>query len=476
MNRITTYPILWLSAVLLASTSCGEDRTGEYIALTQEDRWIEEQMQNIYLWYEDMPTMEDEDYFEDPETFFEGLLSTSCRDGAGDSFSYFEDTSSTSSSTSSSLYIDETSSYGFDFILYSDPTGTTAHRMARVLYVIPDSPAEDAGLKRGDWITQIDGTNLSSDSYSSLRQGSAITLTIDSLIYTTEEDETVLSWYGESTLSLAASEAVSSNPFYKTAVFQDDAGHIIGYLMYDHYAPGVSDSSTEYNEEMKEIFASFKSAGVNEFILDLRYNPGGVMSCITQLCSYLAPAESLGQPLYSLEYNDKNSSLNSTSYLDEEMATENLGISSLYVITGTYTASASKTTIYCLEPYMTVNVIGATTVGKNVASVGLVSSYDFTLHPIVATVYNCNGESDYEDGITPDYVYNELTNYYPLGEIGDPDSDALLGYAIQWIQNGSLETTSASVKQLKSVHATELPSPLFSTLTYKKVQGNIITE
>lgn len=477
MNRISNYSLLGLFVLLLTCTSCGEDRSGEYAALTQEDRWIEQQMQNIYLWYYDMPTVKEENYFAEPKEFFQSLLSTKCRNGEGDTFSTFESTASDNSTTGNSLHIDETSSYGFDFTIYSDPTGTTAHKMARVLFVLPDSPAEECGLKRGDWITKVGKANVTENNYGYLIQGGATTLTIANLNYTVENEEIVLSWGEETTLEIGASRQVSSNPFYKTAIFNENqSGKNIGYLMYDRYAPGVTDTGTEYNEEMKQLFANFKNEGVNEFILDLRYNPGGAVSCITELCSFLAPAEHLGQPLFSLQYNNLNTDRNSTYKLNTELASQNLGISTLYVITSPYTASASETTIYCLKPYMNVKVIGSTTVGKNVASIGLVSPYNFTLHPIVATIYNCENKSDYEDGIQPDYFYNEFTNPAPLGEIGNPNSDALLGYTIQWILNGSLDlpTTATSNAALRSSQIEF--SPYFTTLNHKRIQGNQISE
>ncbi len=477
MNRISKYSFIRLCTVvvLFIFASCGEDRSGEYAELTQEDRWIEQQMQNIYLWYYDMPTVKEENYFAEPKEFFESLLSTKCRDGEGDHFSYFESDKTDNSATDNSLLIDETSSYGFDFMIYNDPTGTTAHKMARVLFVLPDSPADEAGLKRGDWILKVRGINVTDNNYGYLLQGGATTLTTASLNSTTEEGEIVLSWGEETTLEIGASRQVTSNPFYKVEVFSQ-SGKNIGYLMYDHYSPGPTDTSTEYNEKMKQIFGDFKSRGVNEFILDLRYNPGGVMSCITELCSFLAPVQNLGQPLFSLQYNNLNTNRNTTSHLNANLAAQNLGLNTLYVITSPYTASASETTIYCLKPYMDVKVIGSTTVGKNVASLGIASPYNFTLHPIVATIYNCKNQSDYENGIRPDYFYNEFSNTDPLGEIGDPQSDALLKYTIQWILNGSLNlpTTETGIASFRS-NGREL-SPHFTTLDHKRARGNILTE
>jgi carboxyl-terminal processing protease len=38
--------------------------------------------------------------------------------------------------------------------------------IAQIVYIKPDSPAEDAGLKRGDVITHVNGTQLTTENYS----------------------------------------------------------------------------------------------------------------------------------------------------------------------------------------------------------------------------------------------------------------------------------------------------------------------
>ena len=67
-----------------------------------------------------------------------------------------------------------------------------------------------------------------------------------------------------------------------------------------------------------------------------------------------------------------------------------------------------------------VVLVGTRTEGKNVASLTFKSPYDYTLHPIVATVFNGNGESNYSNGFTPTYVVDELqyiSPFYPLGDV-----------------------------------------------------------
>ena len=90
--------------------------------------------------------------------------------------------------------------------------------------------------------------------------------------------------------------------------------------------------------------------------------------------------------------------------------------------------------VNCLRPYMTVNLLGTKTLGKNVAMTRIDSPYGFVMYPVTSTVLNKEGQSDYANGFTPEYIISEL-NYYPWYELGDPN-ELLLKNALQWMAGG----------------------------------------
>ena len=174
-----------LALLLMLLTSCGEDRTGEFYALIEDRMWIEEVMRENYLWAEDMPVIEKEDdYFQEPATFFKNMLSKNAMNGKGDKYSYMEETKVENKEETRASTLERTSTYGMEFVLTSDPTGTTAHTFARVLYVLNDSPAQKAGIERGDWISAINEERITTDNYRQLMQGSAVSLTRSQIINT----------------------------------------------------------------------------------------------------------------------------------------------------------------------------------------------------------------------------------------------------------------------------------------------------
>ena len=430
-----------LTLLLIVSTSCGEDRTGEFYALIEDRMWIEEVMRENYLWAEDMPVIEKEDdYFQAPATFFKNMLSKNALNGKGDKYSYMEE----NQKETRVLTLDRTSTYGMEFILTSDPTGTTAHTFARVLYVLPESPAQKAGIERGDWISAINEERITTDNYKQLTQGGNVSLTRNR--FTPLEEGT--GWQiSKDVLNVSASVAMEINPFLVNKVLEVD-GKKIAYLVYNEFATGPNNEGTEsvYNEQMKQIFAQFKSQLPDAFILDLRYNNGGFLQCAQALGSLLAPSTALGKDFVNLTFNDKADPQIIRYSFDTQYADANLNLNKIYILTGEYTASASEAVINGLIPYMGVEnviLVGTKTEGKNVAMSSFKNkTHGLTLWPVIAYVSNANNEGDYSEGFQPTYQLDEnsINTWYPLG---NPE-EYLLKNTLSLITTGTLSDESTT--------------------------------
>ena len=430
--------------LLILLTSCGEDRTGEFYALIEDRMWIEEVMRENYLWAEDMPVIEKEDdYFQEPATFFKNMLSKNAMNGKGDKYSYMEETKVENKEETRASTLERTSTYGMEFVLTSDPTGTTAHTFARVLYVLNDSPAQKAGIERGDWISAINEERITSDNYPKLMQGGALSLTRSQIINT----ENGLGWQVRDVLNMGASVAMEINPFLVNTILEVE-GKKIAYLVYNEFATGPKNEGTEsvYNEQMKQIFAQFKAQSPDAFILDLRYNNGGFLQCAQALGSLLAPSTTMGKDFVNLTFNAKANPPIIRYPFDTEYANANLNLNKIYILTGSQTASASEAVINGLIPYMgaeNVILIGTKTEGKNVAMSSFKNeTHGLTLWPVIAYVSNANNEGEYSEGFEPTYKLNEntITQWYPLG---NPE-EYLLKNTISLITKGTLSDESTS--------------------------------
>lgn len=466
MKKNTILTILWITLTGFFA-SCGEDRTHEYIEKTEVDHWIEAQMQDVYLYYQDMQKPETEYYFYPADEFFPKILASQ------DKYSYIQMLDE-GTKTRNNI---QTLTYGFDFILVNDPTQTTTHQMARVLMVLPDSPAEQAGLKRGDFITALNNTFISSSNATKLMYGNSAVLTVSDLKKDPETDNLI--WATSKDLNIAAAIEMENNPFYRALVLEYE-GKKIGYLMYNEFRMGKDENNTDdqtYTSQMIDIFNNFKAQGVSEFILDLRYNQGGYVTCAQEMASMLAPSSAVGKEFAHFVFNDKRQDLNYTLNLSSNFSAQNLNLNRLFIISGIYTASASEMMINGLRPYMDVYLLGTQTEGKNVAMTRIESEYNFIMYPVTSTVYNQKNESNYANGFTPDYVINEL-QYIPWYELGDK-KELLLYNTLELIAGRTppnSETTETPEEQVSSKKLSRTVKTGYSSIKQTKFPATILLQ
>lgn len=417
---------------------CAVDRWEAYAGQTQTDRWIDDTMRVWYYWKQDIPHTNDLNYFSPPFEFFASVLSE--QDGKdGQPFSTIDslDAPATRGVPSTDY------GYGFQYTTNHVEDNDTA-LYARLLYVSPDSPAGEAGLERGDWILEMDGEPITENNYSRLNGGEGITLTVG---YYDAAQDTILAYAEPQTL--APARTFYDNPVHYRNVYVSSSKRV-GYLVYNHFTGGLTESSTEYDDDLREAFSYFATEQVNEFVLDLRYNNGGQLSCASLLCAMLAPSSALGQTLAYLEFNE---SIGEQEMVFDESLIQggaNLNLSRLYVLTSTETASASEMLINCLKPYMEVVLVGGTTVGKNVASRAFVNEeLMLEMRPIVCKLYNTDRESEYAEGFTADVSVDENGDMARFLPFGDPDE--LMLYTALNLINGTQSGTQQAAAQTVTV-------------------------
>jgi len=313
-----------------------------------------------------------------------------------------------------------------------------------ILMVEQDSPAASAGMKRGDIVNGINGNILNTsnvDAAFSDLSNETVTLSFVS------ENDGVLTQLDDKTMTRGI---VASNPVHFKKVFDDIGGNKVGYLLYNQF-------SDSFNDELNEAFAFFKGEGINELVLDLRFNGGGSGLATTYLASMIYGQAATGL-LYDTKFNAKHSQYDSGEFFQNTLIIKNTNLDNigeeavnrlntldrLYILTSGSTASASELIINGLKPYMSsVKLIGTTTYGKNVGSITLYDSPDtdflseeeantshkYAMQPICIQVFNKNGESDYTQGFEPDFEVDDTYNWNNILPFGDRN-EALLKAAL----------------------------------------------
>lgn len=446
---------------------------------TATQAWIENTMRQHYFWDKEIPDADKlsyKTYEKDPSGFFTSLLTK--KDGKtrsnGNSsyhryYSYIEELSSTTRSLSQTDY-----TYGFEFTaIYKNEAKDV---MALVFYVVENSPAHKAGLKRGDWIIEIDGKLLKDGSSGNLGQlvgGGACAFTIER--WNEQSDKLV---EVPEKINISAARAVEDNPVFYYDIVASPKGKEVGYLVYNHFTDGTDSDKSKYDNELRRASSFFQLEGVEEFVLDLRYNNGGLLSSALVLCAILAPDQALDKEFGYLKYNDDREVKFYAKRDALKPNGKNLNLKKLYVLVSQYSASASEMVINCLKPYMDVVVIGEQTEGKNVGSVPYTSDDKrWKMHPIVCEIYNAKGKSDYVNGFTPDvdisesYIYVkpnevEILNVLPLG---NPE-ERLLNAALLMIDG----TYSATDYGTRAVDAKSYKKANIHSIDRKAANGVII--
>ena len=420
--------------VSLISVSCKKesspsDPTEEEPYLTV-NTWIQETMDIYYYWEDNV--RDDVDGTMQPENYFESMLYED------DIFSYMSDDSEELLNDLDGISYE--AGYSPAFGQFSNSEGV----FIIVEFVYPGTPAEEAGLKRGDIILGINGNDLTTVNYQNLyySEGPSV-LSLGE--YTVD---------GEGRASIGSSgrtitvdkEVLDLSPVVLTKI-HETGDHKIGYLFYASFTNGTNGI---YNDEVLNEFQKFKDQGITDLVIDLRYNPGGSISASTNMANAIVPASNANAEdvFVNFKYNSYLQNYFSTRegpdspnlVVNFDPPTLSLGLDRIYFLATGSSASASELIINGLRPYMDVYAIGENTYGKFYGSFVLTGEdatppNDYAVVPVTLKYANADGVTDFADGLEPDFEAEE--NIFDPLPLGDPN-DPLFATAIEHITEGAV--------------------------------------
>ena len=408
------------AVTLSLMSSCGEDRTGEYLALVGTQKWMYQTMQENYLYYEDLPAEDGLNFFTKPQQFLGSLISSKDQKN-GVNFSHIDSVYVVPASRSG-----ERPSFGMEGAMVRVPNGAEA---IRIIYTQKNSPAEEAQLKRGDWIIAANGRKINSNSYVKYfsRPTEACSYTLGS--FNGEGFDTL------KVVEMPAPRVVKVNDVLESH-FITSGNRKAFYILYNEFG--------EDTDQLKNLFKQFAGQSFDDIILDLRYNPGGYVSTAQVMASNLAPAEAVNQPFLRMTSNDKLNKVEVHNIEQKYMgAGSPLSFKNLYVLTSNNTASASEIIINGLKPYMNGRLlqVGSATFGKNVAQTRFLNEAS----PMIEfwlTTFSLSNSEDFNDyftnGLEPDFSATEDLSG-KLGSLGTAN-DTLMAPVLYHMANGSFPT------------------------------------
>ncbi len=314
------------------------------------------------------------------------------------------------------------------FVGHGIRMGLDASNNVRIVLIYKNSPLYSQGVRRGWIIKKLNGVDLAPI----FLAGDAETY--NQLIGPPQEGITNVFTFVKPDMVEVTIETTKAK-FDLNSVLVDTIYNLstgkTGYLAFNEFIEPSTD-------ELKASFLKFKSNGVKDLILDMRYNTGGILEVARQLSSYIS-GRAEADVLVKCIFNDKKTAENNSIYFlsANDYA---LNLTRLVVITTYETASASEVVINGLDPYLEVVLVGDTTNGK---PTGMnVWGYPdrtpkYVYAPVTFKMVNKNDFGDFFDGFPPDkYVTDDLSH-----DFGDTN-ELCLKEAIYYIEHGAFGAKS----------------------------------
>lgn len=271
---------------------------------------------------------------------------------------------------------------------------------AKIIGVMPNTPAKKAGIKAGDVIKKVDNIVVNEDNYYEAsnaikgEEGTEVTIV-------------VLRNNKELTFKVKR-EKIETSDISSTIINGN-----IGYIKIFSFERNVYDNfKSEYNQMLKDK--------VKGLIIDLRDNPGGFVDETVKIADLLCGSGTIIRQ----EYGDGTTRL----YTSDEDACE----IPLVVLVNENSASASEILAGSVKDLKAGKVLGTQTFGKGIMQSYIALENGGGVAITIAKYYTASGEEIHGKGITPDIV-KTLDKGQSLDYSVNPKTDAQLNEAIKTI-------------------------------------------
>ncbi len=424
-------------------------------SLSIEKQWLRSYFDEAYLWYDEVPVVDaTAAAFSDTagvltslDNYFDALKTPALTASGArkDKFGFTYPTAQWNALSQSGV----TSGYGFEPVFGSLVVNAqNPNRNIRIAYVEPGTEAAAKALQRGDKVVTVDGVSADDKSPAGVEVLNAA-LFPDTVGVA---HNWVFSRTGSANFSVTLTTAnITKVPVLTRSVVTALDGKKVGYLVFnDHLATAEA--------QLVEAVNYFGAQGIDDLVLDVRYNGGGYLYIASELAYMIAgPARIQSRRFELLSYNNKRGAGTTTPFYNTSTggaALPTLSLPRVYVLTQRDTCSASESIINGLRGVgVDVRLIGGTTCGKPYGFTAK-DNCGISFFPIEFKGTNAKGFGDYPDGFVPAgsgetgiagcTVADDLTH-----ALGDT-SEAMLATALGYRSTGACPVLSVGRDQMQA--------------------------
>ena len=273
--------------------------------------------------------------------------------------------------------------------------------VVKVISPIDDTPASRAGIKAGDYIIKIDDIQVQGKSLSEAVDlmrgpvGSSIILTVRRI--------------GQ---KKALTFEIVREIIQIKSVKADLLKNNIGYLRLTSFNENSGDQIREQIREFE------KNENINSYILDLRNNPGGLLSQAIRISDFFLDNGEI------VSTKSRKASENRKWFAKKG---DLIGGKTLVVLINYGSASASEIVAGALQDHKRAIILGENSYGKGSVQSIIPLKNKGAIRLTVAKYYLPSGKSISEVGVSPDIEIDEDTDEFRI----KTDTDNQLSYALK---------------------------------------------
>jgi len=275
------------------------------------------------------------------------------------------------------------------------------HGVVKVISPIDNSPASKVGVKAGDYIVKIDDIQV---------QGKSLTEAVELMRgpVGTDIEITVRRRGEKKALTFIITRDIIKVASVKSKIIDDKTGYLRLTSFNENSSNQIKDNIKKFN----------KNGKVENYILDLRNNPGGLLSQAIKISDFFLDNGEIVSTKGKKKYENKKWFAKKGDILNNN---------TMIVLINYGSASASEIVAGALQDHKRAILVGESTYGKGSVQSIIPLKNNGAIRLTVSKYYLPSGKSISEVGVTPDIEVLENTDDFKLYT----ETDNQLNYALK---------------------------------------------